>query len=31
MKRQVGRAARIEAFFICPCFALLCSALLFLL
>ena len=25
MKRQVGRAARIEAFFICPCFALLCS------
>ena len=31
MKRQVGRAARIEAFFICPCFALLCSALLFFL
>ena len=27
MKRQVGRAATIEAFFICPCFALLfCSS-----
>ena len=25
VKRQVGRAATIEAFFICPCFALLCS------